>query len=93
MTAKLLYANSAAQETPLAAVTVVWSARGRYWAVTVELCPLCGERHHHGGGDGSEPALGDRVAHCNQHRGDYELVETAASITARALPHNSGSVS
>jgi hypothetical protein len=44
-------------ETPLAPVTVVWSSRGRYWAVTVERCPLCGKRHHHGGGDG--PACRD----------------------------------
>ena len=42
-----------------APVTVVWSSRSRYWAVTVERCPLCGKRHHHGGGDGPEPALGN----------------------------------
>jgi hypothetical protein len=74
-------------ETPLASVSVVWSSRGRYWAVTVERCPLCGKRHYHGGGDGPEPALGHRVAHCDEHDGSYELVETAASVAARTLPH------
>src|SRR5215217_8896749 len=83
----LLCANSADMETPLASVTVAWSSRSRYWAVTVERCPLCGKRHHHGGGDGPEPALGHRVAHCDEHDGGYELVETAASIAARTLPY------
>jgi hypothetical protein len=72
--------------TPHALVSVVWSSRGRYWAVTVEPCPLCGKRHYHGGGDGPEPALGDRVAHCGEHDGSYELVETAESIAQRKAP-------
>jgi hypothetical protein len=55
--------------------------------VTVERCPLCGTRHHYSGGDGSEPALGHRVAHCRDHAGRYELIETAASIAAQALPY------
>jgi hypothetical protein len=76
-----------ASRTPLALVSVAWSSRGRYWAVTVERCPLCGKRHHHGGGDGPEPALGNRVAHCDGHDGSYELIETAASIAARTLPY------
>jgi hypothetical protein len=70
-----------------APVSVVWSSRSRYWAITVERCPLCGRKHYHGGGDGPEPSLGARVAHCHEHRGSYELIETAASIAARALPH------
>jgi hypothetical protein len=73
--------------TPHASVSVVWSSRSRYWAVTVERCPLCGKRHHHGGGDGPEPALGHRVAHCVDHAGSYELIETPASRAARTLPH------
>ena len=77
----------ALDSTPHALVSVVWSSRGRFWAVTVERCPLCGKRHHHGGGDGPEPALGARVAHCDAHDGNYELIETAASIAARTLPH------
>jgi hypothetical protein len=28
--------------TPHALVSVTWSSRGRYWAVVVERCPLCG---------------------------------------------------
>jgi hypothetical protein len=82
-----LCANSAAMETPLAPATVAWSSRGRYWAVVVERCPFCGRKHYHGGGDGPEPALGHRVAHCVDHAGSYELIETAASIAARTLPH------
>ena len=74
-------------EAPLAPVTVAWSTRSHYWAVTVERCPLCGRKHYHGGGDGPEPALGHRLAHCIQHTGGYELVETEASIAARTLPH------
>jgi hypothetical protein len=66
-----------------APVSVVWSSRGRYWAVTVDRCPLCDRKHYHGGGDGPEPALGDRVAHCWDHAGSYELIETAASIAQR----------
>jgi len=73
--------------TPHALVSVVWSSRGRYWAVTVERCPLCSKRHHHGGGDGPEPDLGHRVAHCGDQAGSYELIETASSIAARTLPH------
>jgi hypothetical protein len=88
MTAQRLCANSADMETPIAAVAVVWSSRGRYWAVTIERCPLCGKRHYHGGGDGPETALGARVAHCmTGPGGTYELIETAASIAARTLPH------
>ena len=78
--------------TPHALVSVVWSPRGRYWAVTIERCPLCSTRHHHGGGDGPEPALGNRVAHCDEHDGNYDLVETAASIAARTLPLRVGNV-
>src|SRR5215212_9505237 len=76
-----------AVHTPHAPVTVTWSSRSRYWAVTIERCPLCGKRHHHGGGDGPELALGHRVAHCVDHAGSYELVETAASIAARTVPY------
>jgi hypothetical protein len=74
-----------ASYSPRGPVSVVWSSRGRYWAVTVERCPLCGKRHYHGGGDGPEPALGDRVAHCGERGGSYELVETAASRAQRRL--------
>ena len=44
------------------------------------ICPYCGRRHHHGGGDGDVPNLGFRVAHCGpdapDHKGllEYELV-------------------
>src|SRR5215213_5159759 len=76
-----------ASHTPHAPVSVVWSSRGRYWAVTVERCPLCQGNHHLGGGDGPEPALGNRVARCDAHDGSYDLIETEASIAARTLPH------
>jgi hypothetical protein len=70
-------------ETPRAPVSVVWSAHSRYWAVTVERCPLCGRKHCHGGGDGPEPDLGWRASHCLTHYEHYYLVETAASLAAR----------
>jgi hypothetical protein len=71
----------------LAHVTAERSPRSGIWILTVARCPFCSKRHHHGGGDGPEPALGNRVAHCDEHDGSYDLVETAASIAARALPH------
>jgi hypothetical protein len=82
-----LTASCSTVETPHALVSVVWSSRGRYWAVTIESCPLCGRTHHHGGGDGPEPALGHRVAHCVDRAGGYELIETATSIAARTVPY------
>src|SRR4051812_27851107 len=70
-----------------APVSVVWSSRGRYWAVTVERCPLCGRKHYHGGGGDETPGLGYRNSHCiTGPGGTYELIETAASIAARTLP-------
>jgi hypothetical protein len=75
-----------AHETPLALCAVVWSARGRYWPVTVLQCPLCRRKHFHGAGDGPDPDLGARVAHCWDRSGSYELLETPASIAARTLP-------
>src|SRR5215212_11677957 len=77
-----------AVHTPHAPVSVVWSSRGRYWAVTVERCPLCGKRHHHGGGSDKTPDLGYRNSHCiTGPGGTYELIETPASIAARTLLH------
>ena len=65
-----------------ALVSVVWSSRDRYWAVTVERCPFCGRKHHHGGGNGEAPDLGARRAHCiTGLGGTYELV------AAPPLPH------
>jgi hypothetical protein len=74
--------------TPRALVSVVWSARSRYWAVTVERCPLCHGKHYHGAGSGDTPDLGARRSHCiTGPGGTYELIETAASIAARTLPY------
>src|SRR5215212_1903368 len=87
MTMRIATTPCSTVETQPAPVSVVWSSRGRYWAVVVERCPLCDRKHFHGGGDGPEPALGARVAHCHEHRGSYELVETAASRAARTLPY------
>jgi hypothetical protein len=73
--------------TPHAPVSVVWSSRSRYWAVTVLRCPYCQRKHFHGGGDGSEPDLGARRSHCiTGDGGTYELIETAESLAARTLP-------
>jgi hypothetical protein len=74
-------------ETPCVVVTAERSPRSGIWILTVARCPFCGKRHSHGGGDGPEPALGHRVAHCGDHAGSYELIETAASITGRTLPY------
>lgn len=37
------------------------------WLMTVIVCPLCGEQHMHGGGDGRTPLTGHRVSHCCEH--------------------------
>jgi hypothetical protein len=39
-----------------------WENEG-VWTLEV-VCPICGEKHFHGGGNGAEPDLGYRVAHC-----------------------------
>jgi hypothetical protein len=84
----IITASCPSVETPHALVSVVWSPRGRYWAVTVERCPLCGKRHHHGAGSGDTPDLGARRSHCiTGPGGTYELIETADSIAARTLPY------
>ena len=63
------------EETPLAPCTVVWSHRSKYWSVTVLRCPFCRRKHYHGGGDGPEPLLGSRVAHCvDGPGGTYDLI-------------------
>jgi hypothetical protein len=39
------------------------------WELIVEVCPFCGKRHQHGGGDPALPlklgSPGGSVAHCN----------------------------
>lgn len=63
---------------PLAHAT---AKRGRdgVWGWTVAVCPHCGQKHAHGGGDGEFPAfLGHRVSHCRTGRNaGYILVEMA----------------
>lgn len=47
---------------------------GRYWVLVVDTCPLCGNRHTHGGGDQLRPSYGHRAAHCADGRlGGYWL--------------------
>jgi hypothetical protein len=33
------------------------------WIIKV-ICPYCGGKHTHGGGDGPVPHVGHRIAHC-----------------------------
>lgn len=67
------------KETLIAFVTLSGSeADGWQWVV--ECCPLCGEKHVHGGGPGdSDPrrCLGHRFAHCAEAElwAGYDLVE------------------
>jgi hypothetical protein len=69
---------------PTAACVVVWSSRAGYWAVTIPTCPLCGKKHHHGGGtDPQRPVLGHRASHCVDDTATYDLSETPASREAR----------
>jgi hypothetical protein len=73
-----------AENSPVAPCVVTWSVRGRFWSAAVPRCPLCGGKHGHGAGDGEEPDLGHRNAHCVTDSGSYELVETPVSIEERA---------
>ena len=40
------------------------------------LCPFCGDRHEHGGGNDATPGLGSRLSHCSHgtQRSEYVLV-------------------
>lgn len=68
---------------PVPRVTVPTSAkkvRGT-WSLHVDECPFCGREHWHGGGPGSRPSAGPRVAHCGTgHAGLYDL--RIARVTA-----------
>jgi len=54
--------------------------QGRIWSLTVEKCPLCGQRHHHGGGHYDAPYFGHRVSHCAGDRLGYILVDQAGGV-------------
>jgi hypothetical protein len=73
-----------ADASPVAPCVVTWSERSSFWSVVVPACPRCQRTHQHGGGSGPAPDLGHRNAHCVTGSGSYELVETQASIEARA---------
>lgn len=47
------------------------------------LCPFCGDRHEHGGGDDEAPGLGHRLSHCVHGRqgGEYVLVAGPKGMT------------
>lgn len=69
------------------AVLVPPARRGDPWTWVVARCPLCGDRHVHGAGDGADPRalLGHRVPHCVERvpLDGYVLVE---ATTARGSP-------
>lgn len=44
------------------------------WGLIIKVCPLCGRRHLHGGGNGDTPYYGYRAVHCVNGTGDYDLV-------------------
>lgn len=51
------------------------------WDIAVR-CPHCRRTHHHGGGSGPVPDLGDRVPHCAAG-GSYRLCVTADTQVGR----------
>jgi hypothetical protein len=75
---------------PIAPCVVTWSERSAFWSVVVPACPRCQRTHQHGGGSGPKPDLGHRNAHCVTGSGSYELVETPASVEARARTRAEG---
>jgi hypothetical protein len=46
--------------------------RDGVWSLRVAHCPLCGNKHNHGGGSGDTPFYGARTADCGG--GGYMLV-------------------
>lgn len=62
-------------KTPIA-YAVPRRGRDGIWPLIVDRCPLCGQRHSHGGGNGDAPVFGCRAAHCmTTGAGSYRLVE------------------
>ena len=55
--------------------TYVQRAGDGVWDLTV-VCCFCNDRHQHGGGSGTTPALGPRRSHCirDDRRATYLLV-------------------
>jgi len=65
----IVEASAVRADAPRVPATAVWSERARVWSLTVERCPFCGRKHHHGGNDGPEPDLGARRSHCTTGAG------------------------
>ncbi len=64
-------------EDPTVTAEVKWVAPLRrgfegVWRLTV-ACPFCGGKHFHGGGAGSVPHIGHRVADCGRGASGYYL--------------------
>jgi len=56
-------------ETKIPVVTAEASWINCYWRLKIK-CPHCGEVHVHGGGVGSKPSGGHRLAHCAKKNPD-----------------------
>lgn len=59
-------AGEAASELPVALCRALKTrtSSGNGWALVIDECPFCRRSHAHGGGTGTRPAYGHRVAHC-----------------------------
>jgi hypothetical protein len=58
-------------------IVVATSRRARDAWIIKLICPHCGEKHTHGGGDGLMPHVGHRVAHCRNSTGKGYFIELA----------------
>lgn len=65
---------------PIVTATV---RRGRECWIIEIICPHCGQRHQHGGGDGLIAQGGHRVAHCHHLRGRGYFIELAEEAEVR----------
>lgn len=70
-------------EVPKVKTKVVHRRDGR-WDLYI-VCPFCGKKHHHGGGHGDKPILGNRTSHCCNvtltYLLQYELIEEVSNGT------------
>jgi hypothetical protein len=58
-------------------IVIATARRGREcWFLEI-VCPHCGQRHQHGGGDGLVPQSGHYVAHCRNSTGKGYFIELA----------------
>ena len=65
--------ETAAHEPPRVEARAIRSPSTGVWCLRV-ICPFCGKKHWHGGGDDDKPFYGYRVSECLIEGRDYNLI-------------------